>query len=236
MLLHFEEMDGGTQLALCNIGESFALSDLAAMRAQALAELQRDDRNIKAFAPVLPSLYRRMVWPDEPIDPEELLAFTEMSSHAHWLHRSQYVWASAFLDGRELSGSDWVDTMRAMIRMDDPEGYVAAHAAGGLAALTERGIEPPGMASLVEEVSASMIEHLTEPFSPTDAAVECVAGLELLNRFDLVKPEWIDSIREAQTPDGSWERDGYGDWHTTVLATLALALASDPTAGGPFFA
>jgi len=105
-------------------------------------------------------------------------------------------------------------------------GYPRTHAVLALQWLREHGCVPePDAASLAEDWAGSLVgtveQQRSEGNGASDLAVEAMVMLVYSGHGGLIRQEWLDTVRAAQHPDGSWPRgveDDLANPHATVLA------------------
>lgn len=238
VVAHADEVDPPTLLVASNVGATYQLADLAAMRDQAVKRLAVDPP-LTALALYLTSpMYRRMAWRDAPITSADvaILPTADPTSRMEW------VWATAFLCDSPLFPADWATKLRDFMNQDDPGGYVALHAGLGLASFLEMGCTSPDVDALRDDIAQRLQKLTRSPFVADDNGLEAAVVLQLIGRGDLVQPEWITNTLDAQLPDGTWalatkgQKAGKGNWHATLLAVWFLAACQQPQLAGPFFA
>lgn len=232
-----DKIDAPTLLVASNIGATYGIPELAALRGKAIEKFAAEP-DISALVLYLTApMYRRMVYPDAPVTAGDIALLPTTDSPS----RTQWVWSTAFACDSPAFPADWSQQVRDMMAKEQRGGYTASHAGLGLASLLERGCTLPDADALRADIVAKVQSFLPTPFVANDNALEAAVVLQLLGRSDLVTPEWITKTLDAQLPDGSWSRkatgsdDRQGDWHTTLLAVWLLEAARNPQATGPFF-
>lgn len=106
--------------------------------------------------------------------------------------------------------------------------YDRTHAAFALAWILEKGCaadSESGLAQLQHEMEDGLVELIDERGADTDVGVEAIAMLMQFGAYSKVKPAWIETLIQAQFPEGYWaekpESKRPND-HTTALALWAL--------------
>lgn len=231
-----DKIDAPTLLVASNIGATYGIPELAALRSQAVAKFAKDPDVSELVLYLSAPFYRRMVFPDAPVTAGDvaLLPTTDATSRTLW------VWATAFACDTPAFPSDWSQRVRDTLDQDPRGSYTAASAGLGLASLLERGCSLPDADALRAQIVTRIQGILPTPFVANDNALEAAVVLQLLGRGDLITPEMVTNTLNAQLPDGSWGRkatqdDRQGDWHATLMAVWMLEAARNPQATGPFF-
>lgn len=232
-----DQIDAPTLLVASNIGATYGIPELAALRSKAIEKFAAEPDISQLMLYLTAPMYRRMVYPDAPVTAGDIALLPTTDSPS----RTQWVWSTAFACDSPAFPADWSQQVRDMMAKEQRGGYTASHAGLGLASLLERGCTLPDADALRADIVAKVQSFLPTPFVANDNALEAAVVLQLLGRSDLVTPEWITKTLDAQLPDGSWSRkatgsdDRQGDWHTTLLAVWLLEAARNPQATGPFF-
>lgn len=215
-------------LVTSNIGATYGLPELSALREQAVVKFAREPSPTDADYLTAP-MFRRMVYPDAPVTPADL-ALVPLGD--------QWVVATALTCDSPVFPPDWSRLTRQLLAKDKSNGYLVTHIGLALVILRERACTVPDGDALRDEVVASLESLIPHPFVADDLSLEMAVVLQQLGRSDLVSPEWVAKTLDAQLPDGSWANDvggQYGNWHTSALAIWFFEAVQDPQATGPFF-
>jgi hypothetical protein len=239
-----DAMDAPTLLVASNIGATYGIPELAALRGKAIEKFATEPPIDQLVLYLTSPMYRRMVFPDAPVTAGDVALLPTSDSAS----RTQWVWSTAFTCDSPAFPPEWSQRVRDLMAQESKGGYTASHAGLGLLSLLERGCTLPDADALRNDIVTKVQSFLPTPFNPDDNALEAGVVLQLLGRADLVSPDWITKTLDAQLPDGSWARkatspdtkgtvkDGVkGDWHTTLLAIWFLEAVRNPQATGPFF-
>lgn len=215
-------------LLTSNIGATYGLPELSALREQAVVKFAREPSPTDADYLTAP-MFRRMVHPDAPVTTADL-ARVPMGD--------QWVVATALTCDSPVFPPDWSRQTRQLLAQDKSNGYLITHIGLALVILRERGCIVPDGDALRDEVASNLESLIPHPFVADDLNLESAVVLQQLGRSDLVSHEWITKTLDAQLSDGSWANDEggpTGNWHTTTLAIWFLEAVRHPQATGPFF-
>jgi hypothetical protein len=223
--------DAATLALASNIGATYDLPDLAALREKAAATFGNET------APAAP-MFRRMLFPDTPIRAEDVAQLQAEDAAT----RTQWLVATALTCGGPAFPPSWAQRVEEIInKPDETKGYVVTHAGVALKALSERGCKLDEAPKLRDDIIAKLqATVLAGPFTATDLQLEAAVVLQLLGRGDLIRPEWVTATLAAQLPDGSWDltagtKQAHANPHATLMATWFLGGVLNPQATGPFF-
>lgn len=240
VVAHAKEIDGPTMYVIANVGLSYGHEDLSALRPGAEAKLAADPPLKDLVLYLTMPMWRRMAWPETAVTDAEVAALQSYD----WYWRMQWPWVTAYTCGTPQFPTDWAQKVHDFLGQDDPEHYVATHAGIALATLAERGCTLPDWESLRDQVVTTLQKDVLTPFAANDVDIEAMVVLALLGRADLIQPAWVQSVLDAQQPDGSWAQSPPkatvpgpvgGHWHTTFLALWLLDTVAQPSVAGPFF-
>ena len=89
-------------------------------------------------------------------------------------------------------------------------GYVVAHMILSYQWLKELGCADahPDLADVGGEFADLLVAMVEDQGAKTDLAMEAMVLLHYLGYPDRVSEDWVNTVAEAQLPDGSWDRNG----------------------------
>ena len=177
------------------------------------------------------------------VDPTEILALqrfidpeaTEVPDRSRLAEVAALVADGLYCDVAPL-GADDLARWDALTELG---GYEATHVVMAWFTATEVGCDDPAIAAAggraADRVAADFTARLDAGITPADVddlLIEQAAFLERVGRGDVLTPAFIETLVDAQLPDGGWPRNvgnTTSDWHATALAVWTLSAATTPS-------
>lgn len=131
----------------------------------------------------------------------------------------------------DISGFDNVDYAILRKLSDGVGNYLDTHQLLALFLLEgNRCLDPKKIDSLKSQLIENIVEALNGDESFSDLYAERVVCLFWAEAGHRVKPQWIELIKDAQRPDGSWvdANEFISPSHTTGLSALAIRYFMSP--------